>query len=119
MTSDIVSPVDLGLFPPQSSGAFDRSSLRLRSDEPQIGQLRITVYGNVTTSQAFMLYNTYSLPQEGGPAAPVPPPFGKWRSFETTPTSFNLNYRDRIPDVPPQLLVRNADGWLAHGSGSA
>jgi hypothetical protein len=77
----------------------------LKSDEPQAGQLRITVYGNFTP-KAFLLYNTHSLPQQGGPASPVPPPFGQWRSFETNSTSFIIDYRDRIPDVPPEFLSR-------------
>jgi hypothetical protein len=106
MTSNVGSPLDLGTFPPQGAGAFNRSTVRLRSDEPQSGQLRITVYGNFN-AQAFALFNTHSVPQQGGPPSPIPPPFGPRRSFETNSSSFKIDYFDKIPDVPPESLQRS------------
>jgi len=106
MTSNVGSPLDLGTFPPQGVGAFDRSAVRLRSDEPQSRQLRITVYGNFK-AQAFALFNTHSVPQQGGPPAPIPPAFGFRRSFETGSPSFKIDYLYKIPDVPLESLQRS------------
>ena len=85
--------------------AFDRSTLRLRSDELQDGQLTITIYGGNVNRQAFLLYNTHSLPLPSIPAA-VPPPFGEIRTFDTTGPSLTIDYDDKIPDVPDTPLSR-------------
>jgi hypothetical protein len=101
-TSAVNNPISLGSFLPF---AFSRSTLRLRSDEPQDGQLRITVYGNVKR-QAFLLYNTHSLPQQGGPSAPILP-FGGIRGFDTAGPTFTINYNDKTPDLPDNPLSRD------------
>jgi hypothetical protein len=100
-TSDVNNPVSLGMFSPFAG----QSSLRLRSDEPQEGQLRITIYGDVNP-QAFLLYNTHSLPLPCPPAA-VPPAFGKTRGFETAGPTFTIGYDEKIPDVPDHPLSRD------------
>jgi hypothetical protein len=108
MTSDPLDPVDLGWFAPQGSTAFDRNSLRLRSDEQDDGnRLRITVYG-YSYPKAFLLYNTHSLPQQDGVApAAVPPPYGRKRWFDTTPSTFTVDYDYAVPDVPDDSLSRD------------
>ena len=84
--------------------AFDRSTLRLRSDEPQAGQLRITIYGGVSP-QAFLLYNTHSLPLPYIPAA-IPPPLGEIRTFNTAGPGLTIDYDAKITDVPDNPLSR-------------
>ncbi len=99
-TSDVNDPVSLGSFSP-----FDRPRLGLWSDEPQDGQLRITIYGDLTIP-AFLLYNTHSLPQHWDAAA-IPPPFGKIRRFENVEHTFKIDYHDKIPDIPDNPLPRD------------
>jgi hypothetical protein len=104
-SSDLSAPAELGQFPALGPGSFDRSSLTLWSDEPQPGQLRVSVNGNVTRA-GFLLYNTHGLPVS---AQAMPPfyPYGKARWFETTGPKFTAEYTDRIPDVPPAMLSRD------------
>lgn len=103
--SSLAELADLGQYPAQGAGAFDRSALFLWADEPQPGQLRISINGNVQRA-AFLLYNTHGLPVS---ATPMPPifPYGKTRSFETTGPALTADYDSRIPDVPPQTLSRD------------
>jgi hypothetical protein len=102
-TSDLNDPAVLGEFPPAGSNAFVRSKLQLRSDEPQDGQLRITIYG-AGTARAFVLYNTHSLPELRNTAS-AGTPFGKKRSFDKGAT-FSIGYDKKIPDIPPYSLDR-------------
>lgn len=109
-TSDVNNPVSLDTSSPS---VFDRSTLRLWSDEPQDGQLRITIYGNVTR-RAFLLYNTHSLPLPCPPAE-VPPLFGKTRGFEIAgltitatiggPATFRIDYDALVPDLWTEQTV--------------
>ena len=103
-SSDPAAPATLGQYPPTGPDAFDRSSLRLWADEPQPGELRISINGNVSRA-AFLLFNTHGLPIS---ATPMPPifGFGKTRSFETSAPHLSADYVDRIPDVPPEMLSR-------------
>jgi hypothetical protein len=107
MTSDPLDPVDLDWFPPQGSGAFDRNNLRLRSDEQDDGQLKITVYGY--SKKSFLLHNTHSLPQQDGVFTPIiPAPFGQVRWFDTGPdATFSVEYKKSTPDIPTLLLERD------------
>lgn len=103
-SSDPKAPATLGQYPPIGSDAFDRSSLHLWADEPQPGELRISINGNVTRA-GFLLFNTHGLPI----SATAMPPFGGYghtRYFETTSPNLIADYTDRIPDVPPEMLSR-------------
>jgi hypothetical protein len=108
-TSDIGQPLDLGQFPSTGSGALNRASLQLFSDELQDG-LRITIFGAGATRQAFLLYNTHSLPLSlPSPSAPPPilGPFGKTRWFDTSNSTFRIVYNERHPDRPAHHLSRD------------
>jgi len=62
-TSDVNQPLELGLFPPTGSDAFDRSKLYLYVYEEREGEevrLRVGVGG--AGWKSFLLYNTHSLP---------------------------------------------------------
>ena len=103
-SSDPKAPATLGQYPAIGAAAFDRSSLRLWADEPQPGELRISINGNVTRA-GFLLFNTHGLPIS---ATAMPPIFayGQTRSFETTSSKLVADYVDRIPDVPAEMLSR-------------
>jgi hypothetical protein len=103
-SSDLNAPASLGQFPPVGAGAFDRSSLRLWSDEPQPGQLRISINGNVQRA-GFLLYNTHGLPVSAT-AMPLAFPFGYAWWFETAGATFPAVYGDRTPEVPPESVSR-------------
>ncbi|WP_426112447.1 neuraminidase-like domain-containing protein [Massilia sp. PWRC2] len=103
MTSDPLDSVDLGWFPPQGSGAFRRANLRIGTDELD-EQLRVTVYGKNTRS--FLLYNTHSLPQQGGAVPASGPKYGRHRWFDLGAGSLTLKYRHAIPDIPAHELAR-------------
>jgi peptidoglycan hydrolase-like protein with peptidoglycan-binding domain len=103
-SSDPRNPAILGQYSAIGADAFDRSSLRLWADEPQTGELRISINGNVTRA-GFLLFNTHGLPI---PAKAMPPVFayGDTRGFETTSSKLVADYVDRIPDVPVEMLSR-------------
>ena len=85
-TSDVNKPVLLGQSSPF---CFDRSTLKLSSDEPQKGQLRMKIYGECVTSEppGFLLYNTHSLP------VPCSPPLlAMTRGFNTTSSTLTIYY---------------------------
>jgi hypothetical protein len=104
-TSSLRELAVLGQFPPTGPSAFDRSSLLLWADEPQPGELRISINGKVQRA-AFLLFNTHGLPIS---ATAMPPifPFGDSRGFETTGPKLTADYFHRIPDVPPESLSRD------------
>jgi len=109
-SSDPKAPATLGQYPAIGADAFDRSSLRLWADEPQPGELRISINGNVTRA-GFLLFNSHGLPIS---ATAMPPAFafGQTRRFETASANLVADYVDRIPDVPAETLSRPilADG---------
>jgi hypothetical protein len=100
-TSDVNTPVQLGTWP---ATGFDRSTLRLRSDEQNSGQLKISVYSD-QSSGAFLLFNTHSLPQPSN-AATIKW-YGTVRGFETENPTFKIDYDRRIPDVPDNPITRD------------
>jgi ABC toxin N-terminal region/Neuraminidase-like domain/Putative peptidoglycan binding domain len=104
-TSDMDAPADLGQFPAQGAGAFDRSSMQLWSHEVEDG-LQIAVSGAGVTSRGFLLYNTHSLPVvlDHGYTAPI---YGYKRWFETSGPVFTVDYDHRIPDVPDNSFPRD------------
>lgn len=103
-TSDIDSPVMLGTCP---ATGFDRSILRLRSDEQQSGKLRISIYSD-QASGSFLLFNTHSLPMPSSLAPSRFPTYGTNRSFETTDPIFKINYDKReAPDLPDNPITRD------------
>jgi hypothetical protein len=99
-TSDVNTPVQLGCWP---ATGFDRSTLRLRSDEQDSGQLKISVYSD-QNSGAFLLFNTHSPPLPSG-AAPIQW-YGTIRGFETENPTLKIDYDRRIPDVPDNPISR-------------
>ncbi len=94
-TSDEKNPISLGTFPP---AAFDRSTLRLKFDEPRNDQLRIIVEDNVN-SAAFLLFNTHSLPL---PSSVSSPDSYYIRYFDTAAPTFAIHYKAQIK-YPPHL----------------
>lgn len=103
-SSDPKAPATLGQYPPIGSDAFDRSSLRLWADEPQPGELRISINGKVKRA-GFLLFNTHGLPISATPMPPIGA-YGETRSFETAFPNLIGDYFDRIPDVPAEMLSR-------------
>ena len=94
-TSDEKNPIPLGTFPP---AAFDRSTLRLKFDEPRNDQLRIIVEDNVN-SAAFLLFNTHSLPLFSSVSSPDSYYI---RYFDTAAPTFAIHYKAQIK-YPPHL----------------
>ena len=103
-SSDPKAPATLGQYPPIGPDAFDRPSLHLWADEPQPGELRISINGNVTRA-GFLLFNTHGLPISAIAMPPIAG-YGPTRYFETTSPNLIADYTDRIPDVPPEMLSR-------------